>query len=67
MARVAVLSFRSELVPAEGWASQAGGELAQLRLISRGNAAVGALVMDQLVAAQAALKAQQQQQQQQQQ
>jgi hypothetical protein len=62
VARVAVLSFGSELVPAEGWGSQVGAELAQLHLSSRGEAAVGALLMDQLMATQAALKAQEQQQ-----
>ena len=60
VARVAVLSFGSELVPAEGWASQVGAQLAQLHLSSRGEAAVGALLMDKLMATQAALKAQEQ-------
>jgi hypothetical protein len=61
VARVAVLTFGSELVPAEGWASQVGAELAQLHLSSRGEAAVEALLMDQLLATQAPLEAQQQQ------
>jgi hypothetical protein len=60
VARVAVLSSGSELVPAEGWASQVGAELAQLHLCSRGEAAVGAFLTDQLMATQAKLAAQQQ-------
>jgi hypothetical protein len=50
MAHVAVLGFGSELVPAEGWASQVGAEQAQLRLSSRGEAAVRVLLTNQLMA-----------------
>jgi hypothetical protein len=64
VAHVAVLSFGSELVPAEGWASQVGLEQAQSSLSSRGEAAVCALLVDQLMAIRGTLKAQQQQQQQ---
>ena len=67
VAHVAVLSFGSELVPAEGWASKVGLEQAQSSLSSRGEAAVCARLMDQLMATRGALKGQQQQQQQQQQ
>jgi hypothetical protein len=55
--RVAMLTFGSELVPAEGWASAGGRELAQLRLFPRAHARLAGNILTferELLATQAA-------------